>query len=62
VSGVQFPVKVVSAAQKLSTIEERRQDKTCFGEKTIGTKITNPKTDLGSSPGEDVGFRDSFFL
>jgi hypothetical protein len=26
-----------------------------------GTKTTNPKYALLSSPGEDVGFRDNFF-
>jgi hypothetical protein len=31
-----------------------------FGEEITGTKVTNPKTVLGSSPGEDVGFRDNF--
>jgi hypothetical protein len=31
----------------------------CFGEKITGTKVTNPKTVLGSSLGEDVGFRDN---
>jgi hypothetical protein len=31
-----------------------------FGEEIIGTKVTNPKTVLGSSLGEDLGFRDNY--
>jgi hypothetical protein len=56
-------VKVVYVARKLSTIE-KRQDQICFGEETTGTKATTSKKSvLGSSPGEDVGFRDNnFFL
>jgi hypothetical protein len=30
----------------------------CFGEEITGTEVTNPKTALGSSLGEDVEFRD----
>jgi hypothetical protein len=30
----------------------------CSGEKTMGTRVTNPKIVLGSGLGEDVGFRD----
>jgi hypothetical protein len=52
---------MVSVAQKLSTIEWH-QGKTCFGEEITGTKVTNPKTVLGSSPSEDIGFGDNFFL
>jgi hypothetical protein len=33
----------------------------CFGEEITGTKVTNSKTVLGSSLGEDVGFGDNFF-
>jgi hypothetical protein len=33
----------------------------CFGEKITGTKVTNPKTVLDSSLGEDGGLRDNFF-
>jgi hypothetical protein len=55
-------VKAVPVARKLSTIEERCQEKiVCFGDEITGTKVTNPKTVLGSSLGEDVGFRDNFF-
>jgi hypothetical protein len=32
------------------------------GEEITGTKVRNPKTALGSSLCEDVGFRDNFFL
>jgi hypothetical protein len=31
-----------------------------FGEEITGTKATNTISVLGSSPGEDVGFRDHF--
>jgi hypothetical protein len=52
-----------SVARKLSTIEERRLTKVaCFGAGITGTKVTNPKTVIGSSIGEDVAFRDNFFL
>jgi hypothetical protein len=50
---------MVSIAQKLSTIEKWQKNKiVCFGEEITGTKITNPKTVLGSSLGEDVKFRN----
>jgi hypothetical protein len=51
---------MVSVARKLSTREERRQAK-CnhFDQEITGTKVTNPKTDLSWSLGEDVGHRDN---
>jgi hypothetical protein len=49
-------------APELSTREERRRDKICFGEEIKGTKVTNSKTVLGSNLREDFGFRDNFFL
>jgi hypothetical protein len=53
---------MVSVARKLSTIAERRQDKSYYFEEEItGTEVTNPKTVLGSSLGGDVGFTDNFF-
>jgi hypothetical protein len=52
-------MKMVSVGWKLCTIEERRKEKNCFGEEITGTMVTNPKTVLGSSLGEDVGFRDN---
>jgi hypothetical protein len=33
-----------------------------FGKEITGTKVTNPKTVLGSSLSEDFGFRDNFFF
>jgi hypothetical protein len=60
-SWVRVSVKIVSVARKLSTIEERRKEQNCFlGEEITGTKVTNPKTLLGSSLGEDVRFRDDY--
>jgi hypothetical protein len=32
-----------------------------FGEEITGTKGTNPRTALGLSPCEDIGFRNTFF-
>jgi hypothetical protein len=52
---------MVSVARKLSTIEWRENRVVCFGEEITGTKVRNPKTALGSSPGEGVGFRDNNF-
>jgi hypothetical protein len=65
---------VVPVVRKLSTIEERCQDQSCLfrredfrnkghnpdGEKIAGTKVTNPTSVVGSSLGEDVGFRNKF--
>jgi hypothetical protein len=51
----------VSVARELSTIE-RRKERNCFGEEIIGSLVTNPKTVLGFSLGEDVGFRDNNFF
>jgi hypothetical protein len=53
---------MVSVARNLSTIEERRQEENCFGGEITGENVTKPKTVLGSSPGEDGGFRNNFFL
>jgi hypothetical protein len=62
-SWVRFLVKMVSVTRKLSTIKKDSRNKiVCFGEEITGTKITNPKTVLGSSLGKDVGFRVNFFL
>jgi hypothetical protein len=47
------PVKIISVALKLD-MTEHRQNRSCFGEEITGTKVTNPKTVLGSSPGEFV--------
>jgi hypothetical protein len=49
---------MISVVHKVSTIE-RRREQNCFGEKITGTKIANPKTSLGSSLDEDVGFRNN---
>jgi hypothetical protein len=55
-------VRVVSVARQISTIEELYQDQiVCFSGKIKGAKVTNPRTVLGSSPGEDVGFRNNNF-
>jgi hypothetical protein len=59
---VRVPVRMVSVAWKLSTAEEWRLDKDCFGEEIAGTKVTNRKSVMVSSPGEDVRFRDNLFL
>jgi hypothetical protein len=59
-SWVRIPVKMISVARKLSTIEERNQQ-FCFVKEITGAKVTNPKTVLGSSPGEDVEFRNNNF-
>jgi hypothetical protein len=52
---------VVSVARKLSTTEDRYQEQNCFCGKITETKVTNMKTIVGSSPGEDVWFRNNFF-
>jgi hypothetical protein len=55
-------MREVPVSRKLSTIEEWCQGKIfLFGEDITGTEVTNPKTVLGPSPGEDVGFRDHFY-
>jgi hypothetical protein len=50
---------MVSVSWKQSTIE-RRKEQNSFGEKITKTKVKNPKTVLGSSHGEGVGFRGNF--
>jgi hypothetical protein len=42
-SWVHFPVKTVSAAPKLSMIEEQCQGQICFSKEITGTKATAPK-------------------
>jgi hypothetical protein len=37
-------------------IEERNQEQNYFGDDITGAKVTNPKTVVCSSPGDDVGF------
>jgi hypothetical protein len=53
-------VKIISVARKLSTIEERRKEQYCLFRrgKTVA-EVANHKTILGSSLGEDVGFRNN---
>jgi hypothetical protein len=51
-------MKMVSVARELSTIEEGGGIN-CFGKEITGTKVTNSKTVLDSSLGEDVGFRNN---
>jgi hypothetical protein len=51
---------MISVALKLSMVEEWRNEKNCFVGEIIGNKVTNPKTFLGASLGEDV-FMDNFF-
>jgi hypothetical protein len=34
----------------------------CFGEEITGIMVTDPRTVLGSRLGEDVRFRNNFFL
>jgi hypothetical protein len=50
----------ISVARKLSTIEDKAKIFQ-FVEEVTRTKVTNRKTALCSSPGEDW-FRDFFFL
>lgn len=45
---------------KLSTTEERRNEQNCFSKEIIRTKVTKPKTVLGSCLGEDIGFGDNY--
>jgi hypothetical protein len=52
-------MKMVSVARKLSTTEWRKKN-VCFSEDITGTKVTNPKTVLGSNLSEDFEFRDFF--
>jgi hypothetical protein len=60
VSWVRVPMKTISISE---TNHDRKNKIVCFGEEITGTKVTNPKTVLGSSLGADVGFRDhNFFL
>jgi hypothetical protein len=56
---VRVPVKMVSVARKLSTIEEQRKEQNYFSEEITGTDVTNPETNLGSSLRENFGFRDN---
>jgi hypothetical protein len=59
-SCVRVLVKMVHVARKLNTIEEQGKDQIVhFGKEITGTKVTSPKTVLGSSLGEDVGFRNN---
>jgi hypothetical protein len=46
-------VRAVPVARKLSTIEESREDESCFEEEIAETKARTPKTVLRSIPGED---------
>jgi hypothetical protein len=57
---VRFPVKIVSIAWKLSMTEQCKEQN-CFGGDITGTKVTNPKTVLGSSLSKDR-FRDHNFF
>jgi hypothetical protein len=57
VSWARFPVRAFAVARKVSTVEEWRQCKICFGEEIIGTKVRYPKTAVGSNLCEDFGFR-----
>jgi hypothetical protein len=51
----QTPLRMVSVTQQLSTIDEMHQDQCrMFQLGYYRNKSHNPKTDLGSSPGEDV--------
>jgi hypothetical protein len=50
-------VKAVPVARKLSTIEEQRQDQVVSARILQEQRQQPRKTVLGSSPGEDVGFR-----
>jgi hypothetical protein len=50
---------IASVAWKLSTVEGRKEY-FFFGQDITGTKVTNSKSVLGSSFGED-GFRDNNF-
>jgi hypothetical protein len=50
----------VPVSWKLSTIEERRKEQIClFWREDYKNEGHKPKTVLGSSLGEDVGFRDN---
>jgi hypothetical protein len=61
-SWVRILTRKFYATPKLSRREKRRRGKFVrFGEEIKGTEATNPKTVLGSSLGEDYGFRDNFF-
>jgi hypothetical protein len=62
-SWVRILTKKFYVAPKLSIKEERRKAKFGrFGEEVTGTKVTYPKTVLGSSLGEGFGFRDNFSI
>jgi hypothetical protein len=52
-------MKMVSVARKLSMIERRKEQHCLFGRRDYRTKVTNPKSVLGLSLGEDVGFTDN---
>jgi hypothetical protein len=59
-SSVRVPMKVVSIAWKLSTIEEQRKEHNCLCRRADYKDWgQNPKTVLGSSLGKDVGFTDN---
>lgn len=51
-------LEVVPVAQKVSTIEEQHQDKSCLFEITE-PKVTDAKTILASRLDEVVGFKDN---
>jgi hypothetical protein len=60
-SWVRVLTKTFYVTPKLSTREERGKAKFVrFGEEITGTRVTNPKTVLGSSLGKYFGFRIIF--
>jgi hypothetical protein len=54
-------MKMVSVPPKLSTTEERRKQY-CFLSQITRPKVTNPKTALKSSLGEDARLRGKIML
>jgi hypothetical protein len=61
-SWVRVLTRMISVARKISKRKNVANAKFVgFGEEIRGTTVTNPKTVLGTSLGEEVVFRDNFF-
>jgi hypothetical protein len=58
-SWVRLPIKMVFVARKLSTTELRKEQN-CLFRRDYTNLVTNPKTVLGSSLGENFGNMDNF--
>jgi hypothetical protein len=61
-SRVRVLVRAVSVTRKLNTREERRKDHSClFWWQIAESRVTSPKTVLGSGHAEEVEFRNTSF-